>query len=144
MLVLLLVFGDSAGSDTNMPLSDVTVRNAKPGKKPRKWSDGGGLFLLIQPGGSKLWRQAYRFAGKQRTLALGVYPHVSLADARSGRDNAKKLLAQGIDPSAHRKTARTAAMEIAGNTFRVVAAELIGKPGQFHYRGPADFRHHRP
>jgi integrase len=127
MLVLLLVFGDSAGNDTNMPLSDVTVRNAKPSKKPRKWSDGGGLFLLIRPGGSKLWRQAYRFAGKQRTLALGVYPHVSLADARSGRDNAKKLLAQGIDPSTHRKTSRTAAMEIAGNTFRVVAAELISK-----------------
>lgn len=59
-----------------MSLSDVTVRNAKAGDKARKWSDGGGLFLLIQPGASKLWRLAYRFAGKQRTLALGVYANL--------------------------------------------------------------------
>ena len=77
-----------------MPLTDAKVRNAKAGRRPRKLSDGGGLFLLVQPGGSKLWRVAYRFAGKQKTLALGVYPAVSLADARSGRDQAKRLLAQ--------------------------------------------------
>lgn len=110
-----------------MSLSDVTVRNAKVGEKARKWSDGGGLFLLIQPGGSKLWRLAYRFAGKQRTLALGTYPSVSLSDARSGRDEAKKLLARGTDPSTHRKASRKAALASAANTFRAVAAELIAK-----------------
>jgi hypothetical protein len=65
-----------------MPLKDVAVRNAKPSAKPRKLSDGGGLHILIQPTGSKLWRLAYRFAGKQKALALGVYPAVSLEEAR--------------------------------------------------------------
>ena len=110
-----------------MSLTDVTVRNAKAGEKSRKWADGGGLFLLIRPGGSKLWRLAYRFAGKQRTLALGIYPSVSLSNARFGRNEAKKLLASGIDPSTHRKTSRTAALASAANTFRAVAAELTAK-----------------
>lgn len=110
-----------------MSLTDATVRNAKPSRNPRKISDSGGLFLLIQPGGSKLWRQAYRFGGKQKTLALGVYPEVSLADARAGRDLAKKFLAQGIDPSAQRKLARQTAKTSAANTFRIVADELIAK-----------------
>ena len=85
-----------------MPLTDTAVRNAKPGSKPVKLSDGGGLHLLIQPHGTKLWRMAYRHAGKQKTLALGIYPTVSLADARSRRDEAKKLLSEGVDPSVHR------------------------------------------
>src|SRR5262249_46045943 len=93
----------------------------------KKASDGGGLFLLTQPGGSKLWRFAYRFAGKQKTLALGVYPAVSLADARSGRDRAKRLLAQGIDPSLQRKAERRPARAAAANTFRVIADELVAK-----------------
>jgi integrase len=110
-----------------MPLTDASVRNAKAGSKPQKISDGGGLFLFIQPSGSKLWRLAYRFAGKQRTLALGVHPAVSLADARAGRDHAKKLLAGGIDPSAQRKVTRHAAIASAANTFRLVAEELMAK-----------------
>ncbi|WP_439955321.1 Arm DNA-binding domain-containing protein, partial [Klebsiella pneumoniae] len=74
--------------------------------KPNKLSDGGGLFLLIQSEDSKLWRQAYRFDGKQKLLSLGPYPQTSLSDARIARDANKKLLAQGIDPSAQRKLDR--------------------------------------
>jgi integrase len=110
-----------------MSLSDAHVRNAKRGRKPRKISDGGGLFLLIQPTGSKLWRLAYRYGGKQQTLALGVYPTVSLANARSGREQAKRLLAQGVDPSVHRRKARQAAAASAANTFRLVGDELMAK-----------------
>jgi hypothetical protein len=73
-------------------LSDARVRNAKSGARPIKLSDAGGLQLLIQPHGSKLWRLAYRFGGKQKTLALGVYPIVTLQDARQRRDEAKRLL----------------------------------------------------
>ena len=86
-----------------MPLNDTAIRNAKSGKKPVKLSDGGGLYLLIQPHGTKLWRQAYRINGKQKTLAFGIYPTVSLADARAKRDAAKKLLEDGGDPSVRRK-----------------------------------------
>jgi hypothetical protein len=103
-----------------MPLSDTTGRNAKPLAKPRKLSDGGGLHLLVQPNGSKLWRLAYRFAGKQKTLALGIYPTVSLAKARSEKDAAKKLLVEGVDPSAQRKVGTDV-------SFRAVAEEVIAK-----------------
>ena len=107
-----------------MPLKDVTVRNAKPTAKPRKLSDGGGLHVLIQPTGGKLWRLAYRFAGKQKTLALGVYPVVSLEEARSLRDAAKKLLARSIDPSMQRKADKQAGKD---SSFRAVAQEVIAK-----------------
>jgi integrase len=112
-----------------MPLSDVTIRSAKPTATPRKLSDGGGLYLLINPKpvASKLWRQAYRFDGKQKTLALGTYPSVSLSQAREGRDEAKKLLAGGIDPSAQRKTNRQLEKAVAGNSFRTIAEEVIAK-----------------
>jgi hypothetical protein len=82
-----------------MPLSDTAVRNAKPRTKPFKLSDGGGLHLLVPPHGSKLWRLAYRFGCKQKTLALGIYPAVTLAEARAKRDAARKLLGSGKDPS---------------------------------------------
>ncbi len=75
-----------------MPLTDTAIRNAKPRRKLVKLFDGGGLYLLIQPYGTKLWRQAYRINGKQKTLAFGIYPTVSLADARGKRDAAKKIL----------------------------------------------------
>jgi integrase len=107
-----------------MPVKDTTVRNVRPAAKPKKLSDGGGLHLLVQPTGSKLWRLAYRFAGKQKTLALGIYPTVSLAEARSHRDEAKKLLARSIDPSVQRKTDRQAEK---GGSFRAVAEEVISK-----------------
>jgi Arm DNA-binding domain len=85
-----------AGDDTNM-LNDTRVRNAKHAGRPIKLSDSGGLHLLIQPNGSKLWRLAYRFGGKQKTLAIGVYPTVTLKHAREKRDEAKRLLADNIE-----------------------------------------------
>jgi hypothetical protein len=107
-----------------MPLKDVAVRKAKPSDKPRKLSDGGGLHILIQPTGGKLWRLAYRFAGKQKTLALGAYPAVPLEEARRRRDEAKALLARSIDPSVQRKADKHAGKN---SSFRAVAEELIAK-----------------
>ena len=106
-----------------MPLSDLAIRNAKSGRKLVKLSDGGGLQLLVQPRGAKLWRLAYRFDGKQKALAVGIYPVISLADARARRDAAKKLLANGVDPSTRRKLDKAA----NANSFRVVAEELLDK-----------------
>ena len=106
-----------------MPLTDVTIRNAKPPQKAIKLSDGGGLFLLIQPSGTKLWRLAYRFAGKQKLLAFGAYPTISLSDARAQRDAARKHLADGVDPAVQRKLEKQAKVV----TFRLVANELLDK-----------------
>jgi Phage integrase central domain/Arm DNA-binding domain len=122
LLVLLLVLGSLENCDTNMPLKDVTLRNARASAKPRKLSDGGGLHILIQPTGSKLWRLAYRFAGKQKTLALGVYPVISLEEARRLRDEAKKLLARSVDPLVQRKADKQAGKD---SDFRAVAEEVI-------------------
>ncbi len=88
-----------------MALSDVEVRTAKPEEKAYKLTDGEGMVLLVYPNGSKYWRLRYRFGGKEKMLALGKYPEISLADARARRDEAKKLLAQGIDPKAEQKEA---------------------------------------
>jgi integrase len=107
--------------------NDVTFRSAKPREKPFKLSDGGGLYLLVQPNGTKLWRLAYRYDGKQKLLALGQYPVTSLTDARFKRDAAKKLLSDGIDPSIDRKTERLTARMSRRNTFRAVAEELMVK-----------------
>src|SRR3546814_7074473 len=82
-----------------MPLSDVVIRNAKPREKPFKMGDSLGLFLLVQPSGGKLWRLKYRINGREKKFALGVYPDVSLSDARRRRDEARRLLADGKDPS---------------------------------------------
>lgn len=82
-----------------MPLSDVACRNAKAGSKPVKMSDGGGLYLMVTPSGSKLWRMNYRFEGKQKTLAFGAYPLVALSRARALRDEAKGALLEGRDPA---------------------------------------------
>jgi hypothetical protein len=72
-----------------MALTDVEIRSAKPRSKPFKLSDGGWLFLLVKPGGSKLWRIAYRFGGKENSLSLGAYPEISLKEARAKRDEAR-------------------------------------------------------
>jgi hypothetical protein len=106
-------------------LNDTRVRTAKRADRPIKLSDSGGLHLLIQPNGSKLWRLAYRFGGKQKTLAIGVYPTVTLKHAREKRDEAKRLLADNIDPSTQRRLEKLAA--VGGNTFRAVAEELLVK-----------------
>jgi integrase len=104
-----------------MALTDTAIRNLKPQQTPYKNSDGGGLYLLVMPEGSKLWRLAYRFAGKQKTIALGAYPVVTLAMAREAREQAKRLLAQGIDPSEKRKADKRAAA--SARTFAEVADE---------------------
>ncbi|NDU79966.1 MAG: DUF4102 domain-containing protein [Ferrovum sp.] len=82
-----------------MPLTDVLIKNKKPELKPVKCSDGGGLFLLVNPNDSKYWRLKYRFAGKEKVLALGVYPDVTLREAREGRIAARKLLKDGRTPA---------------------------------------------
>jgi hypothetical protein len=105
-----------------MPLSDTAIRNAKPKDKPYKLTDERGLYLLINPAG-KYWRLDYRFEGKRKTLALGVYPDVSLKDAREKRDEARKQLAAGIDPGAQRKATKAA----DADTFEAIAREWINK-----------------
>ena len=86
-----------------MPLTDTSIRAIKPLAKPQKVADGGGLYLFVTPNGTKAWRLAYRYNGKQKSLSLGLYPVVTLGEARNRRERAKKLLADGIDPSAQRK-----------------------------------------
>lgn len=109
-----------------MSLTDMKCRNTKAGPALRKLSDGGGLQLWVQPTGARLWRLAYRFGGKQKLLALGVYPATSLAGARQGRDAAKHLLASGVDPSQAKKQAK-AVRGALGGTFRVIAEEYVSK-----------------
>ncbi|WP_333939093.1 Arm DNA-binding domain-containing protein [Bradyrhizobium sp. CCBAU 11386] len=109
-----------------MPLTDTACRSAKPKTNAYKVSDGGGLHMLVETNGSRLWRQAYRFDGKQKLIALGAYP-MSLAEPRNARDANKALLAKGVDPSAQRKLDRTAARLARTNTFRIIADELVAK-----------------
>src|SRR3981189_3726073 len=106
-----------------MPLTDVKCRNAKGKINPYKRSDGGGLHLLVNADGAKYWRLAYRWHGKQRTLALGVYPAVGLTEARAARDDAKRHLAANVDPSAVKRERKRAAKIATGNTFEAVARE---------------------
>lgn len=108
-----------------MSLTHFDIENAKPESKPYKLADGGGLFLLIQTNGSKLWRLKYRYLGTERLLSFGPYPVVSLADARTKRDEAKKLISEGVDPAVRKKLDRIAAETAARNTFGLVAAEFL-------------------
>jgi hypothetical protein len=101
--------------DTNMPLADVKCRNSKGQIRPYKLSDGGGLYLLVNPDGARYWRLAYRLHGKQRTLALGIYPAVGLMEARAGRDDAKRSLATNFDLSAIKRERKRAAKIASGN-----------------------------
>ena len=110
-----------------MPLTDTTIRNAKPSAKPAKLYDGGGLYLEVSPAGGKWWRIKYRFDGKEKRLSLGVYPDVSLKDARERRDTTRKLLANGVDPSENRKVQKTAKQYRAANSFETVAREWYVK-----------------
>jgi hypothetical protein len=98
-----------------MVLSDSAIRNAKPAEKPYKLFDDGGLFLLVAPTGSRLWRLKYRFWEK-KLLALGPYPTISLKEARERRDIAKKQLAHGVDPAVDKKVKAVAAAIEAANT----------------------------
>lgn len=106
-----------------MPLSDTAIRKAKPQAKPFKLADGGGLYLLVQPSGSKWWRYKYRFAGKEKLLALGCYPETSLMEAREQHLRARKLLAAGNDPSEAKRAAKQIVSIKAENTFESIARE---------------------
>jgi integrase len=108
-----------------MVLTSFGVQNAAPKEKPYKLSDGNGLHLLVNTNGSKLWRLRYRFGGKQNMLSLGSFPEVSLATAREKRDDARKLIAEGIDPSQQKKLDKIAAATAANNTFGVIAEEHL-------------------
>jgi integrase len=110
-----------------MPLSDTSIRNAKPSDKPRKLADGGGLYIEVAPSGGKWWRFKYRFEGKEKRLSLGIYPDVGLKDAREKHAEARKLLAAGVDPSANKKATKAAQGERSANSFEVVAREWFGK-----------------
>ena len=106
-----------------MPLSDTSIRAVKPRDKAYKLADEKGLFLLVNPGGSKLWRLKYRIDGKEKVLALGAYPDVGLRDAREKRDDARKLIAAGVDPAQKKKADEAEARIRATNTFELVARE---------------------
>src|SRR5487761_2284494 len=107
-----------------MPLTNTAISNAKPGvtpngkttDKPYKMGDTGGLYLEVAPSGGKWWRLKYRFDGKEKRLSLGVYPDVSLKDARQRRDDARKLLANGIDPGENRKAVKATKSDRAANS----------------------------
>ncbi len=106
-----------------MQLTDTHIKAVKPLAKAKKYADGGGLFLYVPPSGSKFWRMSYRFDKKQKLLSFGEYPTVSLKDARARREEAKKLLAQGIDPSEHKKAAKAERIAKVQNSFRNIALE---------------------
>lgn len=110
-----------------MPLTDTAIRKTKPADKPVRIFDGGGLYLEISPSGGKWWRLKYRYAEKEKRISLGVYPDTTLARAREKREEARKLLADGVDPGENKKAQKTARKEVAANSFEVVAREWIAK-----------------
>jgi integrase len=104
-----------------MPLSDVAIRNAKPNEKPQRLLDGDGLFLLVNPNGSRWWRFRYRIGGREKLISLGTYPEVPLKTARERRDEARRLVRDGCDPSAKRQAERAA----RADTFEALAREWL-------------------
>lgn len=108
-----------------MALSDAAIRKAKPAGKATRLFDGGGLYVEISPTGGKLWRWKYRFEGKEKRLALGTYPDVSLSEARARHAEARKVLAAGVDPSEQRKAEKLARADNAENSFGAVALEML-------------------
>ena len=118
-----------------MRLSEFAIRKAKPKEKAYRMSDGGGLHLLVQTGGSKLWQMRYRHSGKENILSFGPYPLVSLADARRKRDEAKQLLLEKVDPAKQRRMDKIAAETAARQTFGLVAGEYLDRQKE---KGAAD------
>jgi len=110
-----------------MALTDTAIRALQPGDSPYKRADEKGLYVEIFPNGSKLWRLKYRIGGKEKRLALGAYPEISLKGARSGREEARKLIAAGVDPSLEKQRDRRRGREEATNSFEVVAREYFDK-----------------
>ena len=110
-----------------MPLTNTEIQKVKATDKPFRMFDGGGLYLEVSPAGGKLWRLKYRFDGKEKRLALGIYPDVTLKNARERRDDARTLLADGVDPSKNREAQKAARAERGANSFEVVAREWFDK-----------------
>src|SRR5262245_15842678 len=106
-------------------LNDLAIRKAKPRERAYKLFDSGGLHLAVQPNGTKLWRLKYRFLGKEKLLSFGPYPLIPLSRAREKRDEMKRMLSVGIDPSAQKKLDKIAAEKAAANTFGAIAAEHL-------------------
>jgi hypothetical protein len=110
-----------------MALTDVAIRNAKPDAKAYKLTDGAGMFLLVTPAGGKLWRLKYRIDGKEKLLALGAYPETGLSEARKWREEARALVARGIDPSREKQRDKARARIQATDTFTAIANEYCAK-----------------
>ena len=139
-----------------MALTDLKIKKAASREKAYKLSDGGGLFLLVKPNGSKLWQQKYRHFGKERLLSHGAYPDVTLQRARRKRDEARELIAQGGDPTVEKRLAQIEAETQARNTFLLVAEELVQQAYDreladatirkkiWHVHTLAEALHHRP
>jgi integrase len=108
-----------------MALTDTACRKTKPEVKPKRMADGGGLYLEVMPNGSKYWRLKYRYAGKEKRLALGVYPEIGLKEARDHRDAARRLLRDGVDPSVARKASKLA--QAGGDSFGALALEWLAQ-----------------
>ena len=106
-----------------MPLNDRQIKHSKPKDKPYKLTDGNGLYLHITPAGGKLWRLKYRIDGKEKTLSIGKYPHLSLVEAREAAENARKMKAQGIDPSQAKQQAKAERQAALLNTFEHIARD---------------------
>ncbi|KVK77155.1 tyrosine-type recombinase/integrase [Burkholderia sp. MSMB1498] len=121
-----------------MPLTDAEIRNAPAREKPYRLTDGSGMYLEVSPAGGKYWRFKYRFAGKEKRLALGVYPEVSGKEARLRRDEARRLLANGIDPGIERKVQKAATVERAANSFEAVAREWFARQSPGWAKSHAD------
>jgi len=122
-----------------MPLNDAKAKNAKPREKAYRLSDERGMYLEVSPTGGRYWRMAYRFEGKRKLLALGTYPDVGLARARELRDDARRQLAGGVDPSAAKKAAKQAKFAATPDSFEVIAREWLAK----HQRSCADVTYGR-
>lgn len=110
-----------------MALTDIAIRAVKPTDKPQKLFDGGGMFLFVTPTGARLWRLKYRIGGREKLLALGSYPQVSLKEARKKRDDARQMLSEGVDPSIAKKATATANVQRQANSFEIVAREWFAK-----------------
>lgn len=110
-----------------MPLTFVAIKNAKPRAKPYKLPDGSGLYIEVTPTDRRYWRLKYRHAGKEKKLAIGVFPEVSIKEAREAREAARKLLAAGLDPSLVKQARKASATATAENSFKNVATEWFEK-----------------
>lgn len=112
-----------------MPLTDTEARKTPPGERPKKLFDGAGLYLLVNPNGTRWWRLKFRVAGKEKLLSLGVYPEVSLKAARERRDELRKQLQAGIDPGQQRRAEKHFQATASANTFEAVANEWLHLQG---------------